>query len=98
MTFDIFNTSDNGYDTLVKRYYVNLLMMTQKSEITVVVSCSEFDPIELEVKDLTIEFINANNKTIPMAFDVQMFDSIQLAAYDMFDEIKKDELQVSGAI
>lgn len=97
MNFNVYATSENGFDNTTKRYYVTLLLLYGKKEYNVIVQCDDYDVQKTDAKNLTIEFLDENyNSNIKMPFHEELFDEIELLALGMFEDLKKEEKDFTG--
>lgn len=88
-------TSEMDYCHETNRYYCCLYIAIRKKDCLAYVSCSDFDPITNQPKDLAIEFLNSlNYNPENIAYDRELFYEIEVVSSSMFKEIKSNQLNV----
>ena len=87
-------TADIGFDRETGRYYVLFDLYVHKIQQAFVVSaqCEDYDLIEDTMKNFTIEFLSyKDNNNVPFPYDKALFQEIELAAMEVFADLKAEE-------
>lgn len=88
-------TSEMDYCKETNRYYCCLYIAIKKKDFLAYVSCSEFDFVTNQAKDLAIEFLNNYNyNTEKVPYEKELFSQIENISNTMFREVKTNQLNV----
>lgn len=96
---NVWPAGDNGFCKDTLRYHVLLYVAVKQEDYFVDVSCEDYDvktgvPINIAYQFLTYKEMNP----MDISYDKELFKEIEKEACLMFEELKLEEVNVSGAV